>query len=498
MNARKVQTVNLCKVYPGTVALNNVSIAFEPGKVHALIGKNGAGKSTVVKILSGAVQPTSGQILVDGKEAVFRSPRDAFREGIATVYQELNLVPELTVGENILLGRFPKRRVLGGLIVDWTETLTRAQAILENIHVDLDVRKKVRELGVAQQQLVEIAKAIGFNSSVLILDEPTSALAHHEVQNLFSLVRHLAGDGVTIIYITHRLHELREVADLVSVLRDGNLVGTIGITEATPDTIARMMFGEIVRTGQPVSAKTAGEPVLEVRHLSRKGKLYDIHFTLHKGEILGIAGMLGSGRTELLKAIFGADPVDEAEIVVNGRVVAGRTPRRMKLLGVGLTPESRKEEGLVQIMTVRDNLCLASMSRISWNGIIWKRRQRPVVEKMVKELGITVSDTDRPVSSLSGGNQQKVVFGNWLNTGPQIMLFDEPTRGIDIQAKQQIFQIMRDLSGRGISSIFVSSELEELLEVCHRILVMQNGHIVTELSTEGLGAEKLLELTMTH
>ena len=496
MSTFKLQTRDIRKVYPGTVALKDVSIGFEGGQVHALIGKNGAGKSTLVKIISGAVQPTSGAILVDGREVQVRSPRDAFREGIATVYQELSLVPELTVGENILFGRLPKRRRSRGIVVDWNEVFKQASTLLDSMQVDLDVRKKVSQSGVAQQQVVEIAKAMSFDPSVLVLDEPTSALAHHEVQNLFRLIRGLAKKGVAVVYITHRLQELEEIADTVSVLRDGNLIGTIGIEEATPETIAQMMFGEVVQKARPAGLEVQREPVLQVQHLTIKGKLHDIGLTLYKGEVLGIAGMLGSGRTELLRAIFGSDTIDRGEIVVGDRVITNPRPARMKKLGLGLTPESRKEEGLIPLLTVRDNVCLASLGRISLKGLILKGRQRAVADKTVEELRIAVSDIEQTVSLLSGGNQQKVVVGNWLNTDPLIMLFDEPTRGIDVQAKQQVFQIIWDLSKRGISSILVSSELEELIEVCHRILIMQNGRIVDEVVADGLRVETLLELSM--
>jgi ribose transport system ATP-binding protein len=280
------------------------------------------------------------------------------------------------------------------------------------------------------------------------------------------------------------------------VLRDGDLIGTVGIEEATPETIAQMMFGEVVKKARPAGLEVKREPVLEVRHLSRKDELYDIDFTLYKGEVLGIAGMLGAGRTELLRAIFGSDTIDSGEIVVGGRTVTRPRPARMKKLGLGLTPESRKEEGLIPLLTVRDNVCLASLGRLASNGVIWKGRQRAVAEKTVQELRIAVSDVEQLVASLSGGNQQKVVVGNWLNTEPLIMLFDEPTRGIDVQAKQQMFQIIWDLSRRGISSILVSSELEELVEVCHRILIMRNGRIVGEVGADGLRVDTLLELSM--
>jgi len=496
MRPAKLQTIEISKRYPGTTALQGVSISFQPGQVHALIGKNGAGKSTLVKILSGAVQPSSGKILLDQQEVQLKSPKDALHQGIATVYQELSLVPGLTVGENILLGRLPRRPLPGGFIVDWPRVFQSAESVLERMKVGLDVRKKAGEFGMASQQVIEIAKAMSYNPSVLILDEPTSALAHHETQNLFGLIRQLTAQGVAVLYISHRLQELQEIADTVSVLRDAKLIGTISIGEATPETIAQMMFGEIIKRMRPANLRAHPEPVMEVRHLSRRGKLEDICFTLHKGEILGIAGMVGSGRTELLRAIFGADSFDEGEIILAGQGAITPRPALMKACGVGLTPESRKEEGLVQVLTVRDNLCLASLGRISLRGLVWKGRQQSFVDKAIGDLHIAVSSAEQVVSTLSGGNQQKVVVGNWLNTEPRIMFFDEPTRGIDVQAKQQIFQIIWDLSRRGISSIFVSTELEELVEVCHRILIMRKGRIVGEVSADGLPIQELLELCM--
>lgn len=491
MSTIKLRTSDLKKVYPGTEALKGVSIGFEAGKVNALIGKNGAGKSTLVKILSGAVEPTSGQILLDGEPLQLRNPRDAFRKGIAIVHQEMSLAPELSVAENILLGRLP-RRGPGRILVDWREVARRSRTVLESMNVALDVEARVGGLSVAQQQIVEIARAMSFAPRVLMLDEPTSALGTHEVERLFVLIRELTRKGVAVVYITHRLQELKEIADNVSVLRDGQLVGTIGVEEATTNTIVHMMFGQVVQKSRPAELEIAPEPVLEVRGLSRRGALEEIDLTLRRGEVLGLAGMLGSGRTELLMSIFGAELADRGQVLVGGRPIRRPSPRRMKEAGVGLTPENRKEHGLVLLLDTRENLCLAGLKRLSAGGIITKGRQRRVVEKLVQDLHITAGDLDESVASLSGGNQQKVVVGNWLNTQPRILLFDEPTRGIDVAAKQQMFQIIWDLSRRGISSIFVSSEFEELLEVCHRILIMQKGRIVGEVRPENVTLEQLV------
>jgi ribose transport system ATP-binding protein len=487
-----LQTLHLRKEYPGTVALNGVSVDFEGGRVHALIGKNGAGKSTLVKIFAGSVQPTSGTILIDGAPVELRSPSDAFAKGIATVYQEMSLVPEMTVAENIFLGRWPRRKGLLRSMVDWRVIADAARQVLDGMHVSLDLRRNVSELGMAQQQIVEIAKAMSFNPSVIMLDEPTSALARHETENLFALIRQLAAKGVAVIHITHRLQELGQVADTVTVLRDGNCVGTIGVGEATPETIAHMMFGGVTQAVRPADLQAGTEAVMKVRGLGQPGKFHDVNFELRKGEVLGIAGMLGSGRTELLRAIFGVDPCETGEVVLDGNAIRPSTPAAMKGLGLAFTPENRKEHGLVQELSTRANVCLASLDRISTAGFMTALRERAVVLPLMDRLAVKVPDIEHAVASLSGGNQQKVVVAKWLNTTPRVILFDEPTRGIDVQAKQQIFRIMWDLSRQGISCIFVSSELEELVEVCHRILIMKHGTMVGEVFPESLSVEELV------
>ena len=514
MSADKLQAVNIRKEYPGTVALDNVTVGFTGGKIHALIGKNGAGKSTLVKVLAGAIRPASGRVLVDGRPLRLRSPRDAFRQGIATVYQELSLVPELTVGENILFGRLPQRKLLGRWLIDWPEVFRSAESLLDAMGVELDVRKKVGRIGIAEQQIVEIAKAMSFEPGVLMLDEPTSALARHEVGMLFELVRRLAARDVAVIYISHRLQELPEIADTVSVLRDGKYVGRMEISAATPERIARMMFGRAPATRKPVrrSKEESGpepvgsclketvptgetvkpfKPILEVRNLTRRGKFEDVSFKLYPGEVLGIAGMLGSGRTELLMSLFGAEPFDGGQIVIEGRTVPRHTPGMMKRLGLGLAPEDRKRQALVQPMSAGDNLCLASLSRIARRGLITRGMQLPVVRRLIEQLQIRLPSVDRSVSTLSGGNQQKVVLGKWLASRPRVMLLDEPTRGIDVEAKRQIFEIIDELSRGGIGSIMVSSELEELVEVCDRILVLRKGRIVGRYAADEIDVETL-------
>ncbi|MBF9014625.1 MULTISPECIES: sugar ABC transporter ATP-binding protein [unclassified Oceanispirochaeta] len=496
MEKFKLQTECLRKVYPGTVALDDFTVGFDGGKVHAIIGKNGSGKSTLIKIISGAINPTSGILRVDGLEVKMDTPLDAFDKGIATVYQELSLIPDLTVAENILLGRLVKT---DGLIprIDWKASYAKAQRILDEMEVDISVDQAVKYLSVGQQQVIEIAKAMSYKPLVLMLDEPTSALAAHEVNSLFTVIRKLKEKGVAILYISHRLQELNEIADTVTVIRDGHFIGKIDMQDASSEQIVHMMFGDVEQKHRPSDLKIEDETVLEVKGLSDNRHFSDISFSVKKGEILGIAGMLGSGRTELLRSIFGADKLQEGSIIFNGREITNPDPVLMKSLGMGLTPENRKEEGLVQVLSTNENLCLASLDRIGGRGgYINRKMEEPYIKGPIEKLHALVPRADLPVSSLSGGNQQKIVVGNWLNTNPQLMIYDEPSRGIDVQAKQQIFQIMWDLSREGISSLVVSSELEELLEICHRILIMRQGRIIDQVKPEDLRIEQLYAMCM--
>jgi ribose transport system ATP-binding protein len=487
-----LETRNITKVYPGTVALKDFSARFEGGEVHALVGKNGSGKSTAVKIFAGSIPPTSGSLWIDGKQTIIHSPQDAFSKGIATVYQELSSIPTLSVAENILMGRLPKR----GRFIDWKQVFSYAQEILNSMGSPISAHAIVSELSVGQRQVVEIAKARSYHPSVIMLDEPTSALARAETESLFTALKELKKDGVAILYITHRLHELAQIADRVTVLRDGTQVGTVKIGEASPSSIVDMMFGEVAHKARPVDIAVGSRTLLEVRGLSRGSAFRDVSFRLREGEILGLAGMLGSGRSELLRAVFGADPFDEGEVLVEGRLAAAPSPESMKRRGIAMTPENRKEEGLVQSLSTRENLCLANLPRISRYGFVQRRTERQMVERQISELEIKVPDARSPVATLSGGNQQKVVVGNWLNTSPKVVLLDEPSRGIDVNAKQQIFQIVWKLARDGISSIVVSTELEELIEVCSRIIVMRHGRIIGEVDPTAVSVGQLYTMAM--
>ena len=489
----KLVIQNVSKQFPGTLALDNVSLEFESGKVNALIGKNGSGKSTLIKIINGAQPASSGRILLDGKELKFAAPEEAIEQGIATVYQELSLVAGLTVAENILLGRFPMK----GRFIDWKKTFSMAQEVLDDMNIDINPRTPVHELSMWQCQMVEIAKAMSTQPKVIFLDEPTSSLSKQETQTLFRLIRELKKKDVIIIYVSHRLHELWEIADTCTVLRDGKLTGKVDMAQAQRKDIISLMFGEIHALTRPEGLNYEKDTtVLKVRNLCRGEKFQNINFDLHRGEVLGIAGMLGSGRTELLRSIFGVDPFDSGSVEFMGEELKKMNPVLMKEKGMGLTPEDRKLEGLIQIMSINDNLCVASLKKLSGRSFMNRAKEKQAVDRQVEHLQIKAGDLKSAVSELSGGNQQKVVIGNWLNNEPKVMLFDEPSRGIDVNAKQQIFRIIWELSSQGISSIVVSSELEELLEICHRIIIMRYGRFEGEVLPEETGVEELYSICM--
>lgn len=474
----------ITKVYPGTIALNKVSCSFEGGRINALLGKNGSGKSTLVKIFAGAETATEGTVRLGDRTLRLNSTMQATQEGIVMVYQETSLVPTLSVVENIFLGRLPRKA--GGLI-DWKRARQKAAALLDTMGLQIDPKSLIQHLPMWQRQVIEICKALNNDPKVLILDEPTSALAKDEVKSLFDAIRKIKEKGVVIIYISHKLAEVNEIADTVTVLRDGEYIGQRQIGELTNADMIRMMFGDVKSKVRPAESVPMREAAMEVRNLTRAGWYTDITFTLQKGEVLGIAGMLGSGRTELLNGIFGTMPSDSGSVIVGGKTYAHRTPIAMKNAGLGLTPEDRKVDGLILMHSIESNLCYAGIRRTTVGGWLESAgKRRRMAQQQVDALHIKLSSLAARASSMSGGNQQKVVVGNWLNNNPSIMIYDEPTRGIDVHAKQQIFEIMWEQSRLGHSSIFVSTEIEELLGVCHRILIMRGGRIVDELTGERL------------
>jgi sugar transport system ATP-binding protein len=491
-----LRTENISKAFPGVQALSDFNFELKSGEVRALLGKNGAGKSTLVKILSGALSPDSGCLYLNGKPLALPSPASAFAAGIATVYQEMSLVPGLTVAENIFLGRWPQRRRLGFRIIDREASRRQARAALDRMAVPLEPDTPVSRLSIAQRQMVEIARGLSFQPRVLILDEPTSALPQAEVDHLLDLVRRLAEAGVAIIYVSHRLQEVLRVADRLTVLRDGRAAGTISVGEASAERLAEMVVGGEWRPRQRVASEKRGEVRLAVRHLYSCERLLDICFDLHAGEVLGLAGLLGAGRTELLRTLFGLEPLEKGEIQIDGQSIDHPTPIRMKSKGIGLTPEDRKAEGLVLVLGVEDNLTMACPGRISRYQVLFPRKRRALAEQMVRLLQIVTPGLKTTARTLSGGNQQKLVIGKWLNADVKILLMDEPTRGMDIHAKEQVYKLIADLAEQGIAILFVSSEMEEILRVADRILILNQGRITAELPACRTGLEQVLALAM--
>ena len=478
------------KAFPGVVALDGVDLELLAGEVHILLGENGAGKSTLMKIISGAVRRDAGMISIDGVPVEITGPRHAQQLGIGIIYQEFNLIPHLTAGENILLGREPS--LLPGLI-DQRRLMEDAQKLLNDLGVTIDARTVVRRLSVAQQQMVEVAKALSLNARVLIMDEPTSALTESEIKELFSAIRRLKTRGVAIVYISHRMEELFLIGDRVTVLRDGRHVGTRRIAETAMPELVRMMVGRDLNEHFPKQAARVGEEALRVEGLTRKGVLEDITFTLRRGEVVGIAGLMGSGRTELARAIFGADPLDAGKIFVHGRERRLNSPRAAIDAGIGFLTEDRKTQGLILVLSVQENICLPSAGTFSRVGFMQAARERAAATKAITDLRIKTPGAQQRVGLLSGGNQQKVVLGKWLCTEADILIFDEPTRGIDVGSKVEIYQLINQLAARGAGILMISSELPEILGMSDRILVMNGGRLAGEFTAAEATQEKLLK-----
>jgi len=477
------------KTFPGVVALDDVCFDLRTGEVHVLLGENGAGKSTLVKLLSGAHQKTGGQIFLNGREVEIRNPRHAQEQGIGIIYQELNLVPHLSAAENIFLGREPTH---SPGIIDNKKLLDSAQDLLGGLGMDIPASSPVKDLGVAQQQMIEVAKALSLDAKILIMDEPTSALTQQEIRELFSTVRRLKQRDVSIIYISHRLEELFEIGDRVTILRDGKYVGTYAVNQISQTELIRLMVNRDLKEQYPKEKSTTRVEILRVEGLNRNGILNHIDFSLHAGEILGIAGLMGSGRTELARAVFGADPIDAGRIYVRGQLRQIHSPRDAIRLGIALLTEDRKTQGLILNLSVKDNICLPSLDRFCRMGVVSPAKEEQAVEPVIRELRIKTPSLDQRVSHLSGGNQQKVVMSKWLLSKADILFFDEPTRGIDVGSKVEIYQWMNRLTAEGAGIVLISSELPEILAMSDRIMVMHQGRLAKELSREEATQEIIL------
>ena len=489
----------ISKQFPGVQALKSVSLEVYPGECLALVGENGAGKSTLMKILSGVYEPDEGHILLEGRPVTLSNPHQAQQLGISIIYQEFNLFPNLTVEENIFIGREPS----ASGFVRWSSLRQAATELLGRLGVQLDPAAVVRDLSVAQQQMVEIAKALSYNSRIVIMDEPTSALTEAEVAALLDIIRGLKAQGLGIIFISHRLEEVFAISDRITVLRDGQNVGDLITAQATPEQVVQLMVGRRLEDlFQKEDSQVSERPVLEVRGLSRTGTrrdpsaivLKDISFQVRAGEIVGLAGLVGSGRTELVRAIFGADHYDSGEILIDGQPVTIRSPQDAIRLGIGLVPEDRKQQALVLELAVRENISLAALSRICRGGFVRLAEERRLAQSFVNALQIRTPGLEQKVRNLSGGNQQKVVLAKWLALEPKILLVDEPTRGVDIGAKAEVHHLLSQLAQRCVAILMISSELPEILGMSDRVLVMRRGMIAGELSRAEATQEKIMAL----
>ncbi len=482
------------KSFPGVHALSHCQFELCPGEVHALVGENGAGKSTLMKVLAGVYTKDAGRIIYKGSEVEVPNPRAAQLLGISMIHQELNLMPHLTVAQNIFIGREPRQGIK--FFLDEKETNQKAQQLFETLHLKLDPKAKVADLTVAKQQMVEIAKALSFNSEVLIMDEPTAALTTSEIEELFRMIRQLKEKGVAISYISHRLEELKGISDRVTVMRDGHYINTVDTQEATIDQIISMMVGRTIYEATPEIPENASqEIVLEAKNLNRGNAIKDVSFSLKKGEILGFAGLMGAGRTEVARAIFGADHLDSGEIFIAGKKVNIKSPSDAVNHGIGYLSEDRKRYGLTLGMDVESNVVLASFKKfLGFLGWINGAKTHMKAEQIVDQLSIKTPSLQQKTKNLSGGNQQKVVVGKWLTADTNILIFDEPTRGIDVGAKSEIYHLLNSLAQEGKSIIMISSELPEILRMSHRVIVMCEGRITGEVNIAEATQENIMKL----
>ena len=489
-----LELTNIHKSFGPVKVLEDVSFNLRPGEVHALLGENGAGKSTLMKILSGFHGKDQGTLRLNGDAVEITAPRQAITLGIAEIYQELNLVPTLTVAENIFLGREPRHGALQAL--DWATMRRGAVEALARLGLSLDPGRRVDSLSVAEQQMVEIAKALSTNARILIMDEPTSALTQKEIDSLFHIIRQLRGEGVGIIYISHKLDEVFALADRITVLRDGRLVGTYDATDLDHAKVIRLMVGRELSEMYPKVTVEKGEVVLSARGLTRRPLLADVSFNLHAGEILGVTGLMGAGKTELASALFGSVPAESGQILLQGRPARLNRPADAIRAGISLVPEDRKTQGVILNMSVQSNITLPFLQHLRRLALLDGAREREVARTSMERLRIKARDPWQDVGGLSGGNQQKVALAKWLTHPPKVLMFDEPTRGIDVGAKTEIYRLMGELAGQGIAILMFTSELPELLGMSDRILVLHRGRVAAEFSREEATQERILEAAM--
>ena len=487
-----LQMTGIRKAFPGVVALDGVDFSLRPGEVHALMGENGAGKSTLIKVLTGVYGIDAGDIRLDGAPVRFGGPLQAQQAGISTVYQEVNLCANLSVAENIFIGREPRR--FGK--IRWSEMRRRSVELLAGLDLHLDVAAPLSTYSLAIQQMVAIARAVDVSAKVLILDEPTSSLDASEVERLFEVMRRLKRDGVAILFISHFLDQIYAVADRLTVLRNGTLIGEYAVADLTPMQLVTKMIGKeltvlerLEQEPRTVTADAPPEPFLEAQELGRTGAIEPFSMAVRGGEIVGLAGLLGSGRTELARLLFGADRPDHGSLKIDGKPTTLRTPRVAMNHGIAFSSENRRTEGVVGELSVRENIVLALQASRGWSRPIPRRKQDELVERYIKTLGIRPANPDVAVRNLSGGNQQKVLLARWLITEPRLLIVDEPTRGIDVGAKAEIQRLLVELADGGMAVLFVSAELEEVLRLSHKIEVLRERHLVEELDNTGGGVD---------
>lgn len=472
---------NIHKYFPGVHALRGVSFDVIPGEVHALVGENGAGKSTLIKILSGIYHQDEGQIIWRNEPAQFNSPFEAWKTGISTIHQELMVVPQLSVAENIFLGKIPRNR--GGLI-DQKAMFQQAEALLNHLEIDLDSHELVGNLTIAMQQMVEIAKALSFNASLILMDEPTSTLSRHEIDILFDRILRIRDEGRSVVFISHKLDEVFQLADRVTVLRDGSSVGTELIETLEENKLVHMMVDRDIRVGTLRAQCDPGKKLMEVHHITIDGLFYDVSFDLHEGEIVGLAGLVGSGRTDVVSSLFGMEKIEKGEVLLDGKVVNLHRPNDAISHHLGFVPENRKEQGLLMRMSVMENMVLPNTKKNTRHGLINFSKEIQVTDEYINKLSIQTPSKWQKIGNLSGGNQQKVILARWLSISPRILIVDEPTRGIDIGARSEIHKLLRDFAESGVGIIMISSEMEEVLSISDRIIVMRDGRIAAQLDSK--------------
>lgn len=488
-----VEIKDVSKHFPGVKALDHVSLSIRRGEVHALSGENGAGKSTLIKILTGVYTYDEGSIIFDGSPVAFKSTNESQKAGIGSVYQELNMIPYLSVAENIYIGDYP----MGKTGIEWKELYENAQNQLDSLNIDVDAKKQLNELSTAQQQMVSIVRAVSRDCKLIILDEPTSSLDTKEVKTLFSLVRQLKEKGVAFIFVTHRMEEIYQICDRITVLKDGHFIGTYQAEDLNQYQLVTLMVGREItqqRKQTYFSPEKDQNYVVEVRNLAKKPKVKDVSFGISRGEIVGLAGLLGSGRTEVAEMLFGSEMPDAGEILYEGILQKNISPTKAVRAGLAFCTENRRLDGIVPNMSVKNNIVLACMKQISRLGFVISRKRLALVNRYIEELRIKTPTPEQRIRNLSGGNQQKALLARWMATNPKLIILDEPTRGIDVGAKQEVERLVQQIASQGIGVLLISSEIPELVRNCDRVIVLREGEQVGELAGAQISEEAIMQI----